>query len=423
MSTEKPGTGLETHYGAASIELGRSSAVVSAASTDSAASTASDDGLQWLPDQKRSTTPLKFSGSGSEYFKIWIVNLALIVLTLGIYTPWAKVRRLKYFYNHTTIAGDALDFHGDPKKMLRGTAFAGVFLLLYSNAAAVSLAAGLIAAAAFVALWPLMWWASLRFRLAHTSWRGMRFAFVGDKATAWRVMGVPLLIILLPLSAITGVMADMDSAKGQPGATTTLPTWAMIAAGVAFIGVALLPYFLYGIKAYQHGNYKLGQLRTELRTTATQAYQPFLMVFGLGVVGVIAFVALLMMMFKAGSPIGAIVVGFVGYVLLIFAPWAYLAARLQNLWWSRTGNRYLRFRSGLSAVSYLGLVLKNFLLTVITLGLYRPFAAVNLWRARVEAVSIVSRVEFESLASRVQRQFNDAAGDMGADLVGLDVGW
>jgi uncharacterized membrane protein YjgN (DUF898 family) len=236
-------------------------------------------------------------------------------------------------------------------------------------------------------------------------------------------MGVPLLIILLPLSAITGVMADMDSAKGQPGATTTLPTWAMIAAGVAFIGVALLPYFLYGIKAYQHGNYKLGQLRTELRTTATQAYQPFLMVFGLGVVGVIAFVALLMMMFKAGSPIGAIVVGFVGYVLLIFAPWAYLAARLQNLWWSRTGNRYLRFRSGLSAVSYLGLVLKNFLLTVITLGLYRPFAAVNLWRARVEAVSIVSRVEFESLASRVQRQFNDAAGDMGADLVGLDVGW
>jgi uncharacterized membrane protein YjgN (DUF898 family) len=28
--------------------------------------------------------PFEFTGSGGEYFRIWIVNLALTILTLGI---------------------------------------------------------------------------------------------------------------------------------------------------------------------------------------------------------------------------------------------------------------------------------------------------------------------------------------------------
>jgi uncharacterized membrane protein YjgN (DUF898 family) len=35
-----------------------------------------------------------------EYFGIWIVNLLLSLVTLGIYTAWAKVRRLRYFYGN-----------------------------------------------------------------------------------------------------------------------------------------------------------------------------------------------------------------------------------------------------------------------------------------------------------------------------------
>jgi uncharacterized membrane protein YjgN (DUF898 family) len=67
---------------------------------------------------------IKFSGSGSEYFRIWIVNLLLSVLTLGLYLPFAKARRLRYFYANTWIDGQALSFHGDPWRMFRG------FLLL-----------------------------------------------------------------------------------------------------------------------------------------------------------------------------------------------------------------------------------------------------------------------------------------------------
>ena len=53
----------------------------------------------------RRTAAIQFTGSGSEYFKIWIVNVLLTIVTLGIYSAWAKVRRLRYFYNNTRFAG------------------------------------------------------------------------------------------------------------------------------------------------------------------------------------------------------------------------------------------------------------------------------------------------------------------------------
>src|SRR4249920_2104751 len=61
---------------------------------------------------------MSFSGTGPEYFRIWIVNLALTIATLGIYSAWAKVRRLQFFYRHTRLAGAGFDYHGDPIALL-----------------------------------------------------------------------------------------------------------------------------------------------------------------------------------------------------------------------------------------------------------------------------------------------------------------
>jgi uncharacterized membrane protein YjgN (DUF898 family) len=54
---------------------------------------------------QRAPEQLHFTGSGAGYFGIWIVNLLLTIVTLGIYSAWAKVRRLQYFYRHTEVAG------------------------------------------------------------------------------------------------------------------------------------------------------------------------------------------------------------------------------------------------------------------------------------------------------------------------------
>ncbi len=37
---------------------------------------------------------INFSGRGSEFFGIWIVNVLLSILTLGIYSAWAKSQNL-----------------------------------------------------------------------------------------------------------------------------------------------------------------------------------------------------------------------------------------------------------------------------------------------------------------------------------------
>ena len=71
---------------------------------------------------------LRFTGTGQEYFGIWIVNLLLTIVTLGIYSAWAKVRKLQYFYRNTQLDGSAFEYHGNPVPILKGrgaVAFAG----------------------------------------------------------------------------------------------------------------------------------------------------------------------------------------------------------------------------------------------------------------------------------------------------------
>ena len=136
---------------------------------------------------------VRFTGSGSEYFRIWIVNLLLSIVTLSLYHPWAKVRRLRYFYGNTLVDGHALDFHGNPLKMLRGYVLVGVLVVCYSLAGRFSKGAAVVAVVIFAIVFPSLLRASMQFRLANTSWRGLRFRFTGSLDGAYRAM-LPLFI-------------------------------------------------------------------------------------------------------------------------------------------------------------------------------------------------------------------------------------
>jgi uncharacterized membrane protein YjgN (DUF898 family) len=68
---------------------------------------------------------IRFTGSGSEYFRIWAVNLLFILLSCGLYLPFAKIRRIRYLYANTLIDGEALAFHGDARKDVSGFRAAG----------------------------------------------------------------------------------------------------------------------------------------------------------------------------------------------------------------------------------------------------------------------------------------------------------
>src|SRR5882762_4688985 len=77
--------------------------------------------------------PVEFSASAGEYFRIWIVNLALTIVTLGIYSAWAKVRKRRYFFGHTRIDGESFEYRANPIAILKGRLIAvALFAAFYA---------------------------------------------------------------------------------------------------------------------------------------------------------------------------------------------------------------------------------------------------------------------------------------------------
>ncbi|MGI9420607.1 MAG: DUF898 family protein, partial [Geminicoccaceae bacterium] len=70
------------------------------------------------PEEERSGLPFAFTGRAGEYFGIWIVNLLLSIVTLGIYSAWAKVRTRRYFYGNTKLADSTFDYLASPVQIL-----------------------------------------------------------------------------------------------------------------------------------------------------------------------------------------------------------------------------------------------------------------------------------------------------------------
>lgn len=369
---------------------------------------------------------VRFTGSGGEYFRIWIVNLLLLLLTLGLYYPWAKVRKLRYFHTHTDVGGHTFDFHGNPRQMLRGYLLVSALLLVYSQASSISATAGMIAAGILALLWPALLHASLRFRLAQTSWRGLRFAFKGSLKDAYLVFVVPGLIMLAAVAAYFGLVLPLDTSPHAP-APGALQILLMIVAIVAVVvvAVAAVPYLLWRLKAYQHNHYALGPWQTTFKATFKDVFKVFLKSSLWLTLGFVLLSGLTIWVILQGSrainPSIVWLLG-IGFWVLQTMYMAHIQAALQNLVWSQTGNRQIRFKSHVSPWQLARLMLKNTLLSVLTLGLYWPFAAVAVTRLKLQAVTVHTRQHPDELVAQGRQQYQDAAGDMAADLMGVEIG-
>ena len=363
---------------------------------------------------------IQFTGSGSEYFRIWIVNLLLILVTLGFYFPWAKVRRLRYFYGNTVVDGSPLDFHGEPKKMLRGYLLTGALVTLYSVAGQFSALAGTVALAFVAALWPALFKSSMQFRLANTSWRGLRFRFVGGLPGAYRAM----LPLFLPALVVVGLLVF----EADPAAPS--PRYAIASGAVLVAALVAAPWLWWNLKSYQHNHYALAQMQTELRSNVGAFYAVFLETAGVLLLGALLLggvTAAFGSPWSGGRRGGAMIVAamlsvLAFFVLLQVVVRPYFVSRMQNLLWSRTGNSSLRFRGQLQFRPLTGLTLKNWLLMMLTFGLYGPFAAVAMARMRLQAVSVTTRVPPDALLDQMRAHEGEAAGDAAGDLLGLDIG-
>ena len=101
----------------------------------------------------------------------------------------------------------------------------------------------------------------------------------------------------------------------------------------------------------------------------------------------------------------------------------YVMVRMNNRAWSATSFPGVRITCAMRFRSYLRLQVVNVLLTLLTLGLFRPFAAVRTWRYRVAHVTVDAPDGFEQAVLAARRPAVAAAGDGIADFLGADLSW
>jgi uncharacterized membrane protein YjgN (DUF898 family) len=65
----------------------------------------------------------------------------------------------------------------------------------------------------------------------------------------------------------------------------------------------------------------------------------------------------------------------------------------------------------------------NAALTLLTLGLYRPFAVVRVYRYRLACLSLQVDQDFDAITAGARRPRRNAAGDGASDFLGLDLSW
>ena len=218
-------------------------------------------------------TPLEFTGEGWVYFRIWVVNVALTVVTLGIYSAWAKVRMNRYFYGHTQLAGASFEYLAEPLAILKGRIVAVLALLIYSAVTQSPSLWALIPPLLFMFALPWLVNRSLAFRLANTRYRNVRFSFTGAYGPGFKVHVLWLLAAGLTLGALLPLALQRQqrfvvehTRYGLSEFSSELPSGAFYAPALQGLGIllvagalsALLPAVaalalaLGGLMAYAH---------------------------------------------------------------------------------------------------------------------------------------------------------------------------
>jgi len=157
-------------------------------------------------DERRALCyPVDFRGNAKEYFPIWIVNVALCILTLFIYSPWAKVRAKRYFYGNTYIDNSNFDYLARPIQILKGRVIAVIALIIVTVVSSLNYIVGLVFFSVLIIVTPWVVWRSLRFNARMSSFRNLRFGFQQKLLPLYGIMilapGVAILVIVAMGSA------------------------------------------------------------------------------------------------------------------------------------------------------------------------------------------------------------------------------
>lgn len=126
--------------------------------------------------------PVKFTGTRRELGGMLLRGYLLLLPTIGLYRFWLTTWKRRFYWSHTEIAGDPLEYTGHAMQLLLGFLMAlAVFVPLYGLFFYLSTLSSQAAIVGYggvgVLLWFLTGYAIYRardFRLSRTLWRGIR---------------------------------------------------------------------------------------------------------------------------------------------------------------------------------------------------------------------------------------------------------
>ncbi|MVN86208.1 DUF898 family protein [Deinococcus sp. HMF7620] len=352
---------------------------------------------------------LSFTGQAGEYFRVWIVNVALTLVTLGLYMPWARVRTRQYMYGHTWLDGQNFEYRANPWALLRGYLLVSGLAVLYSLALrsenTVFIVLGLVLLLVYAGFYPWLVRQSLRFQAVNTVHRGLRFSFQGSVGEAYVAYGAA--------NVVSGLF-----------------------------GLAL-PWAWFMQRQYQVNNLAYGTARARFRGDVA----PFFMI-GLTGVGLViggGLVALLLVaivgtlvaglgnwgdisdLFEADTPPAAFFVAagaiYLGALLLYAVAWQYVRAAVMAYVLNnaelggvvRTGATFSPWR-----LVWIGVT--NTAAQILTLGLATPWATIRRTRYVLEGIGVRSLVPLDTFTGQAAHE-ESALGEAASELLDIQVGF
>ena len=367
-----------------------------AASESVASTTPKVPEVQNLPNSP--PQPFQFEGSAAEYFGIWLVNLLLSVVTLGIYSAWAKVRRLRFFLGHTTIGGHRFEYHANPLAILKGRLIAvGVLIVLNVISGFAPLLGG-VTTLALLLLFPWVANRSLRFNARMTSFRNVRFDFQGSYGKGF------VAFLIFPFLSILS------------------------------LGL-LAPFATRYSTRYLAASHRYGTSELETDPPLTALYRGLLIAFGIVVLPLLVLIGLLISkmtdlemptvwMVDEVPPDFVLLLQFLPMVLVLvfyIGYFCYRAIARNVVFGHLTLAKVHSFESRLSGTRLAWILLSNTLLIVLTLGLLQPWAAVRRWRYEKETLTLIPGGPLDEFIGQVQAS-DEVISSEYADLQDMDLG-
>jgi uncharacterized membrane protein YjgN (DUF898 family) len=334
----------------------------------------------------------EFAGDAREYFRIWVVNLALSIVTLGVFSAWAKVRSERYFYGNTRLAGEPFEYLAKPLPILKGRIIALVLFGSYVLAGHFGWKLQLAAAGVIALLSPWLIVRGAAFRARYSAWRGINFRFVPDYGEAY----IRYLLLTIPVILTLGI---------------------------------LFPYAKAKQKAFFVEHHRYGGTWFKFRATPGQFYPPYLIAWGavVGAMFVLSFTAGIVAAAMMTKGDGSAVPEWFAYLYIVplygsyFVVWAFLAAALGNLVYNHTDLGPHRFRSTLKGSRLLKIYATNTLAILASAGFLIPWAKVRLARYRAESLALLAAGDLADFRAESRADVDATAAEMDG-LFDIDIG-